>query len=209
MRKLFRLLIRLWSHIYTYKTGAWLRSKRDAVYSVWLGSWLGTMGKGSVIAYPCKLWGGGSKSITIGNGTVIQADSTLGCWVEYEGERFNPSISIGDGCNIGEHAHISAINSITIGNGVLTGRNIYIGDNCHGRLTMDEADVPPIRRKLSSKGGITVGDNVWIGDKAVILSGVTIGRGAVIGANSVVTKDVPAYAVVAGVPARVIRQIDK
>lgn len=65
---------------------------------------------------------------------------------------------------------------------------------------------PPISRKLHSKGPIAIGDNVWIGDKATILSGVTIGDGAVVAANAVVTRDVPAYSVVAGNPARVVKQ---
>ncbi|MBM6929940.1 CatB-related O-acetyltransferase [[Clostridium] spiroforme] len=56
-----------------------------------------------------------------------------------------------------------------------------------------------------SKGSITVSDDVWIGTRAIILSGVNIGQGAIIAAGSVVTKDVPAYAVVAGIPARIIK----
>ena len=59
-------------------------------------------------------------------------------------------------------------------------------------------------KEALSKGDITVGDDVWIGMRAMILSGVSIGQGAIIGAGSVVTKDVPAYAIVAGVPAKVI-----
>lgn len=61
---------------------------------------------------------------------------------------------------------------------------------------------------LFSKGDVTIGDNVWIGDKATVLPGVTIGDGAVIAANTVVTHDVPAYSVVGGNPARIIKQAD-
>jgi acetyltransferase-like isoleucine patch superfamily enzyme len=64
----------------------------------------------------------------------------------------------------------------------------------------------PIKRSLFSKGPVIIGDNVWIGDKATILPGVSIGNGAVIAANAVVTKDVPAYSVAAGNPARIIKQ---
>ena len=60
---------------------------------------------------------------------------------------------------------------------------------------------------MSSKGGIVIGDNVWIGDKCTILSGVSIGDGCIIAANSVVTQNVPSYSVVAGVPARIIKQL--
>ena len=63
----------------------------------------------------------------------------------------------------------------------------------------------PQKRELSSKGIIKIGDNVWIGDKATILSNVSIGDGSIVAANSVVTKNVPPYSVVAGNPARVIK----
>ena len=67
--------------------------------------------------------------------------------------------------------------------------------------------LPPQKRPLYSKGAVFIGDNVWIGDKATILPGVKIGEGAVVAANAVVTKDVPAYSMVAGNPAKVIKQI--
>lgn len=59
--------------------------------------------------------------------------------------------------------------------------------------------------EVRSKGGITVGDDVWIGCNALVLDGVTIGQGAVIAAGAIVTKDVPPYAIVAGIPAKVIK----
>ena len=65
-----------------------------------------------------------------------------------------------------------------------------------------------LQRLFKTKGDVIIGNDVWIGFEAIILSGVTIGDGAVIGARSVVTKDVPAYHIVAGNPARVIRRIE-
>ena len=67
-------------------------------------------------------------------------------------------------------------------------------------------DVKDIRSAWDNKGDIVIGNDVWIGYEAVILSGVTIGNGAIIGARAVVTKDVPPYTIVAGVPARPIRK---
>ncbi len=67
-------------------------------------------------------------------------------------------------------------------------------------------DAKNIREAWDNKGDITVGNDVWIGYEAVILSGVTIGDGAIIGARAVVTKDVPPYTIVGGVPARPIRR---
>ena len=66
--------------------------------------------------------------------------------------------------------------------------------------------IAPKSRVLYSKGSITIGNKVWIGDKVTILSGVTIGEGAVIASNSVVTKDVPPFSIVGGIPAKVIRK---
>ena len=59
-----------------------------------------------------------------------------------------------------------------------------------------------------SKGEVVIGNNVWIGDKATILAGVTVGDNVIVGANSVVTKDIPSNTMVAGVPARIINSIN-
>ena len=73
---------------------------------------------------------------------------------------------------------------------------------------MSAIGVPPARRKLDSKGPVMVGDNVWIGRCTTILSGVDIGDNCIIGANSVVTGDIPANCVAAGCPAKVIKRLD-
>lgn len=90
---------------------------------------------------------------------------------------------------------------------MLFGKDVMISDNSHGAVDGTEPDTLPHKRKLFSKGPVSIGDNVWIGDKAVILPNVTIGTGAVIGAGSVVTKDIPAYCVACGKPASIIRKI--
>ena len=87
---------------------------------------------------------------------------------------------------------------ITIGDGLLTVRFVYIGDNSHGGLSWEEAEIPPEKRKLKSKGEIMIGKNVWIGDKYTILGGVTIGDNVIIGANSVVPHDIPSNSVWGG-----------
>lgn len=118
-------------------------------------------------------------------------------------------MTIGRQCWIGEYTHITCINKLTIGDGLLTGRFVLISDNNHGSSFCEEEQRQrPQDRPLSSKGPITIGNNVWIGDKATILGDVTIGDGSIIAANAVVTKDVPAYSVVVGNPARVIKQIE-
>ena len=85
--------------------------------------------------------------------------------------------------------------------------HVIISDNSHGHIILEEKDIRPVDRPLCSKGEVVIGDNVWIGDKVAILQGVHIGDGAIIAANAVVTKDVPANSVAAGVPAKIIKEI--
>lgn len=172
-----------------------------------MGHFIGKVGKHTIIVKPCSLQGGGHRNIIIGDNTIIQSHSILGCWEQYGEQRFTPSITIGHHCSIGEYNHITACNKITIGDGLLTGRYVYIGDNNHGGLSWEEAEIPPTKRHLKSKGEVKIGDNVWIGDKSTILGGVTIGNNVIIAANAVVTRDVPCNCVVAGIPAKIVKQI--
>lgn len=149
----------------------------------------------------------GEQYIEIGNGCYIGDFSLLTAWDQYGQQTFTPHISIGDNCHIGSHAHITAINRIEIGNNVLTGTKVLITDNSHGRFSPEELDIAPSERPLYSKGAVIIEDNVWIGEKATILANVRIGKGAVIAANSVVTHDVPAHSMVAGVPAKIVKQL--
>ena len=125
--------------------------------------------------------------------------------LEYKGEHFTPELTIGNNGNFGAFNHITCINKVQIGDNCLTGKWVTISDNNHGTTDFDTLHEAPAIRKLYTKGPVVIGNNVWIGDKATILGAVTIGDGAVIAANSVVTKDVPAYSVVGGNPARVIK----
>ena len=140
--------------------------------------------------------------IQIGNFCTFGTHCILSTW---GGDTNCHKLKIGDNCNFGEFNHITAFNHITIGNGVLTGRWVTISDNSHGESIMECLKFKPMDRPIYSKGSITIGNNVWIGDKATILAGVNIGEGSIIAANSVVTKDVPPYCVVAGVPAKIIK----
>lgn len=150
----------------------------------------------------------GCRYIKIGKGSTIHDDAILTAWDKYGNQEFSPRITIGSNTNIGEHSHISACNSIEIGNGVLTGRYVYISDNSHGNLSDSrELDQNPIDRPLFSKGSVVIEDRVWIGERVCVCAGVKIGVGAVIAANAVVTHDIPAGVLAAGVPAKVIKII--
>lgn len=118
-----------------------------------------------------------------------------------------PNLIIGNGVSIGEYSHITCTQKIEIGDGLLTGRFVLITDNGHGNSSVNDIELPPILRPVYSKGPVKIGKNVWIGDKVTILPNVTIGDGAVIAANAVVTKNIPAYAIAAGCPAKVVKMI--
>jgi len=151
----------------------------------------------------------GGKYITIGNGTEFSDFLYLTAWDSFgatEWKGYIPNISIGRDCRFGAFNHITCINKISIGDNCLTGKWVTITDNSHGNTDNNILSLAPINRPLVSKGSVIIGNNVWIGDKATILPNVTIGDGAVIGANAVVTKDVPAYCVVGGNPAKIINK---
>ena len=118
-----------------------------------------------------------------------------------------PQLIIGDNVSLGEYSHITCARKVVIGDGGLTGRFVLITDNAHGNSSFEETEISPLDRQVYSKGAVVVEKNVWIGDKATVLPGVSIGEGAIIAANAVVTKDVPAYTVVAGCPAKAIKRI--
>ena len=147
----------------------------------------------------------GAKYITIGERCKFDDYLYLTAWDNYREQRFTPKIEIGDNCAFGAFNHITCVNRIKIGDNCLTGKWVTITDNSHGRNVKEELNVPPGERPLYSKGPVIIGTNVWIGDKATILPGVTIGDNAVIAANSVVTKDVMANTVVGGCPAKLLR----
>ena len=199
--------MRILSQLYPYQVSERISMYRDRLYTLWMRPFLGHLGNNALIGRSCRLWGGGGKQISIGDDTIIQRHSILGCWTSYHDQTFSPSITIGNNCNIGEYCHITAINKIVIGNGLLTGRFVLISDNSHGGLSQEEALIPPAARKLVSKGPVIIGNNVWIGDKATILAGVHIGDNAIIAANAVVTEDVPAHTMVAGAPATVRKRL--
>ena len=201
-------IMHLWSHIYTYRMSQWLKSKRDVFYTFWIRNFLGEVGENSSFHYPLRLQGGGSRRIRIGKRTSIQAYSILGAWERYGKDgHYEPEIVIGNDCSIGEYCHITAINHVTIGNGLLTGRFVYIGDNAHGGLSVEEADIHPVDRKLTSKGEVVIGNNVWLGDRVSVFSGVKIGDNVIIGAGSIVTHDIPSNSLAVGSPAKVIKTI--
>ena len=147
----------------------------------------------------------GAQNIQIGENSGFGDFLYLCAWNSYGKQSFKPNLIIGKNCIFGAFNHISCVTGVDIGDGFLSGKWVTIVDNSHGETNYDSLSLPPVLRKIVSKGPVVIGKNVWLGDKVTILPGVTIGDGAVVAANSVVTKDVPSFAVVGGAPACVIK----
>lgn len=113
---------------------------------------------------------------------------------------FGSHIQIGDNSGIGKNAAING--KVIIGKNVMMGPDVMMYTRNH---SFDRLDIPMCEQGVSQEKPIIIGDDIWIGARCIILGGVTVGNGAVIGAGSVVTKDVQPYAVVAGNPAKMIR----
>ena len=109
------------------------------------------------------------------------------------------TVSIGRGSSIGENAYIDA--HLTIGDNVMMGRDVVILGRNH---EFHDTTRPMCLQGFQPHEPISIGDDVWIGIRVIILPGVSIGSHSIIGAGAVVTSDVPEFAIVAGVPAKVI-----
>lgn len=115
------------------------------------------------------------------------------------------TVRIGRGSEIGERCRISIANSLNMGEKVLLSPNVYITDCDHEYCNLE---VPVIDQGVVQRGQtVSIGDGSYIGINAVIVDNVKIGKHCVIGANSVVTKDVPDYCVAVGSPSRVIKKL--
>jgi acetyltransferase-like isoleucine patch superfamily enzyme len=133
-----------------------------------------------------------SGRVLVGERCVLDRDMTVEC---------AGTLSIGARTIFGHHCTVAAQEHLSIGEDCLIAEMVSIRDHDH---CFDELDVP-IRVQGSKSAPINIGNNVWIGGKATITKGITIGDGAIIGANSVVTRDIPSFAIAVGAPARVIR----
>ena len=146
--------------------------------------------------------------ISIGDNFRALHNLRIEAWDRFGDDSFKPEIVIGDNVIVNSDVHIGCINRVEIGNNVLMASRIYISDTSHGEISPEALKLPPRLRPLVSKGPVIIEDNVWIGEGACVMPGVRVGLNAIIGANSVVTRDVPRNAVVAGAPARIVKMLD-
>lgn len=149
----------------------------------------------------------GKKAFKYGTGFT----TGYNCRIEINGKLDGIKLRIGNNCVVGDYNHIVANHSVTIGDNVLLASRIFVTDSNHGSYAGDNQsspdEAPNVRTMIYAP--VVIGNNVWIGENVSIMAGVRIGDGCVIGANSVVTKDVDANTIVAGSPARPIKQYDR
>lgn len=181
-----------------------VRNIKTYLYSGFYSARFKSFGKGSVIL-PFFQMTRGMDRIKIGCNCILGHNLQLTVW---KNEEYNDAeIIIGSNTAIGDNSHITAYNRIIIGNNVLMGKRILITDNAHGASKKEILDEAPSNRPIVSKGPVIIEDNVWIGEKVSVMPGVRIGKGSIIGANSVVTNNIPPYCVAAGIPAIIKKQL--
>ena len=147
---------------------------------------------------PVRIWG--ENKIKIGNNVFVGSNS----WLEVRSEANEiPAISIGDNTSTTGYLTITAAEKVTIKENVMFARYVYISDHTH---EFSNRSTPIMQQGIKGIAPVTIEEGAWLGQNVVVCPGVTIGKNAVIGANSVVKTNVPDYHVAVGAPARIIKQ---
>jgi acetyltransferase-like isoleucine patch superfamily enzyme len=172
---------------------------RPKIYTIFLSPLFYSIGSHVTISPPFRY--ANLSQVELGHHVVIHRDAWVQAVGSHEADR-SPRLILKDNVSIGMGATISAAKKIIFEEGVFTARNIYVSD--HGHAFRD-VSIPIKSQGIGDIAEVKIGKDSWLGQNCVILPGVTIGRHCVIGANSVVNRDIPDYAVAAGAPAQIIR----
>ena len=160
---------------------------------------LGRMGRGARLERVALLTN--PHRIFLGDRVAVAHGARLEAFTHHRRHAYDGAIRIGDGTSIQPHVKLAAAAEMVIGRDVLMGTRVFITDHDHD---FADPDVHVGEQALRVRP-VRIEDFVWLGENVVVLKGVTVGHHAVVGANSVVTRDLPPFAVAAGVPARVLR----
>lgn len=144
----------------------------------------------------------GIKNIQMGANSFIK-DNAYIIVLPLTGEN-ECKLIIGNNCRIQFNAHIVSTKSVVIGNNCSIGSNTYIADNTHN---YEDITIAPKDQPIKQLNEVSIGDDTWIG-KNVCIMGCKIGKHCVIGANSIVNRDIPDYCVVTGTPAKIVKRYD-
>jgi len=150
-------------------------------------------------------------AVKLGPGSELKANVRYpGGWLrhpdgEHVSQTFEPSIVIGDRVTATAALHVVAFREIVIEDDVMFAANVFVADGTHASVS---GDVPYKYQGITPPEPVRIGRGAWIGQNAVIMPGVTIGELAIVAANSVVTRDVPALTIAGGSPAKHIKRYD-
>jgi acetyltransferase-like isoleucine patch superfamily enzyme len=160
-----------------------------------------SVGKNFIAEERCEINALSRRGVTFGDRVTVGAYALIRP-SNYYGGPVGEGLRVGSNSNIGPYSYIGCSGLIEIGNNVMMGPRVglYAENHNAGRVDI------PMREQGVTREFVRIEDDVWLGSNCVIVAGVTVGRGAIVSAGSVVTKDVPPFAVVGGVPARVLRQ---
>ncbi|MDP1820263.1 MAG: acyltransferase [Acidimicrobiales bacterium] len=172
-----------------------------------LGRRFAELGAGTLLAFPPgDVFG--EEHIALGAGTLVAAHVSLSVGMA-PGQSLppgavSPVLRIGDRCSIGRGNHLVAHRSVVIGDNVMTGPNCYVTDQNH----VYSDPTVPVGQQWPAEDPVMIGSGSWLGAGAVILPGTVLGRNTVVGAGAVVRGTFPDHAVLAGVPAKLVRSYD-
>jgi acetyltransferase-like isoleucine patch superfamily enzyme len=195
------LILRLYFGLFEKKVMIWVNERKIND----IKNNLKQVGENFNIHFPIRYFG--LEYISIGVNFSALSNLRIEAIDSYNNHNFTPQLIIGNNVNIQQYCHIACINKILIGNNVLIASRVFITDHSHGETTNSDFSIPPNLRQLFSKGAVFIGDNVWIGEGASILAGVTLGNNCIVGTNAVVTRSFPDNSVIGGIPAKLIKVI--
>jgi acetyltransferase-like isoleucine patch superfamily enzyme len=145
----------------------------------------------------------GPEYMEVGRNSSIGENAWLACYDRWQEQRFRPILRIGDDVRIGNSVCITVVNEVSIGDGCLFSDYVYISDHSHDVDPTSSA--PLVGRNLKAGGSVRIGRNTFVGMRAIIMPGVALGEHSVVAAGAIVTKSFPAYSMVAGAPARLLK----
>jgi acetyltransferase-like isoleucine patch superfamily enzyme len=163
---------------------------------------IGGMGRRSVVMLPRRVQG--APHVQIGSDVIVQPHAWIAAIDRWGEAVYAPRVRISDHVRIGRHAVITAVEEVEIGEGCLLSEQVFMSDHVHEAVP---GPLPPTRQALARRGPVRIGRHCFVGIRACIMGGVTLGDYCVVGANSVVTQSFPPGSVVAGAPARLLKSL--